>query len=271
LVISGRLPIPAFLYDRTGKQGSTGLCPSWGCQLGKRKGKRSSNLMTVSRDEVKDAANRAFHIWVEQPELIWAEKAWAMLHDAKLTAYTNELERYQVLLRLLVLGGIYSDFCDAAWEERSEPDYGYWAEPLELDPFLLGRLYAKLQNLLRMRTRMKPWRNWSRTNATESSRPSWRLSALYRHCTKHSGKARTRKTWNRKGMIRSKPRRINYRLTLGLTRGAVDIADSCSNVGPLSYTPRLWVFIAESGRRRSRFTRRQWKGVQNVGRPGGRR
>lgn len=100
--------------------------------------------MTVSWDEAKDAANLAFHIWVGQPELMWAEKAWAMLRDAKLTTYANELERYQVLFRLLVLGGIYSGFCGAAWEERSEPDYGYWAEPLELDPFLLGQLYAKL-------------------------------------------------------------------------------------------------------------------------------
>jgi hypothetical protein len=108
--------------------------------------RENSNSMTVSWDEVKDAANRAFHVWVEQPELIWAGKAWAMLHDAKLTTYANELERYQVLFRLLILGGIYSDFCDAAWEERSEPDYGYWAEPLDLDPFLLGQLYAKQPN-----------------------------------------------------------------------------------------------------------------------------
>jgi len=35
-------------------------------------GRGNSNSMTVSWDEVKDAANRAFHVWVEQPELIWA-------------------------------------------------------------------------------------------------------------------------------------------------------------------------------------------------------
>ena len=71
-------------------------------------------------------------------------KAWAILHHAKLTCYTSELERYQVLFRLLVLGGIYSDFCDAAWEEYSEPSYRNWAEPMELDSFLLGQLYATL-------------------------------------------------------------------------------------------------------------------------------
>jgi len=46
---------------------------------------------------------------------------------------------------MLVLGGIYSDFCDSAWEEYSDPTYYSWAEPLELDPFVLGQLYSRLQ------------------------------------------------------------------------------------------------------------------------------
>ena len=81
---------------------------------------------------------------VGQPELTWAKSAWQLLTDAKLTTYRSELERYEVLFRLLVLAGIYSDFCDAAWEERSDPDYSSWAEPLKLEPFLLGQLYATL-------------------------------------------------------------------------------------------------------------------------------
>ncbi len=79
-----------------------------------------------------------------QPELIWAKQQWDTLSRLKLTLYQDEFERYTVLFRLLVLGGIYSDFCDAAWDEYSEPSYSYWAEPLELDPFTIGQLYARL-------------------------------------------------------------------------------------------------------------------------------
>jgi hypothetical protein len=98
----------------------------------------------VSWDEVQPAANRAFAVWLGHPELVWAEKAWALLGDAKLTAYATEVDRCQVLCRLLVLGGIYRDFCEAAWEEYSEPNYLDWAEPLKLDPFVVGQLYARL-------------------------------------------------------------------------------------------------------------------------------
>jgi hypothetical protein len=44
----------------------------------------------------------------------------------------------------LALGGIYADFCDAAWGEYSAPSYSDWAFPLELDPFVVGQLYARL-------------------------------------------------------------------------------------------------------------------------------
>src|SRR5260221_730439 len=63
-------------------------------------------------DDVQEAADLAFSVWVGQPELSWAKQAWQALTEAKLTRYCNEAERYRVLFRLLVLGGIYSDFCD---------------------------------------------------------------------------------------------------------------------------------------------------------------
>jgi hypothetical protein len=103
------------------------------------------DLTRVNWDDVQPAAALAFHIWVGQPELAWAQRAWHALTEAKLTTYRNELERYEVFFRLLVLGGVYLDFCDAAWEEHSDPDYSSWAEPLKLDPFLLGQLYARLK------------------------------------------------------------------------------------------------------------------------------
>jgi len=99
---------------------------------------------TVDWADVESVARLAFNVWVDQPELTWVKRASQVLTNAKLTTYQTELERYQVLFRLLALGGIYSDFCDAAWEEYSEPSYSDWAEPLELNPFVLGQLCARL-------------------------------------------------------------------------------------------------------------------------------
>jgi hypothetical protein len=99
---------------------------------------------TVAWEEVEESAKLAFSVWMGQPELIWAKEQWNTLRRFKLTTYQDEFDRYAVLFRLLVLGGVYRDFCDAAWEEYSEPDYSDWAEPLELDPFILGQLYARL-------------------------------------------------------------------------------------------------------------------------------
>lgn len=101
-------------------------------------------LSTIPWDEVSHAARGTFNIWFGQPELEWAKKAWEILGHAKMTTYDSELERHRVLLRLLTLGAIYSDFCDAAWEECSSPLYGDWAAPLKLDPFVLGQLYARI-------------------------------------------------------------------------------------------------------------------------------
>jgi hypothetical protein len=99
---------------------------------------------SVPWHEVQEVAASAFHIWTGQPELAWAKRAWQILTDAKLTTYENELGHYEVFFRMLVLGGIYSDFCDAAWQEHSEPWYTDWADPLQLNPFILGQLCARL-------------------------------------------------------------------------------------------------------------------------------
>jgi hypothetical protein len=94
--------------------------------------------------EVDESAKLAFSVWMGQPELIWAKRQWDALARFELTTYQDEFDRYAVLFRLLVLGGIYRDFCDAAWDEYSEPNYADWAEPLGLDPFTIGQLYARL-------------------------------------------------------------------------------------------------------------------------------
>jgi hypothetical protein len=78
------------------------------------------------------------------PELQWAELGWQKLQEAGLTGFRNELENHIVLCRLLVLGGIYQDFCQMAWDEPAHNPYCQMAEGLELDEFILGRLYERL-------------------------------------------------------------------------------------------------------------------------------
>jgi hypothetical protein len=96
----------------------------------------------VEWEDVEAAAKVAFAIWVDQPELIWAKRAWQTLADGDLTGFDDERGRHIVLLRFLALAGIYSDFCNVAWEEGSGRNYGYWCEPLDLSDFVLGQLSA---------------------------------------------------------------------------------------------------------------------------------
>lgn len=94
---------------------------------------------------VKQAAASAFDIWIGQPELIWARKAFDVLVAAGLVEDTNALNRHISIFRVLVLGGIYRDFCDAAWEESSWIDYSEWCEPDEIvDRFVIGQLFARM-------------------------------------------------------------------------------------------------------------------------------
>lgn len=96
-------------------------------------------MQRVEWSQVKEAAKLAFSVWVDQPEMSWAEQNWYVLASVGLTEYEPDdlAGEYRVYFRLLVLGGIYRDFCDRAWEEYSDRetrDYESWAEPLKLDP-----------------------------------------------------------------------------------------------------------------------------------------
>lgn len=70
----------------------------------------------------------------------WAKDAWQILADAGLASYEGELDRHRAILRFLALAGIYSDWCDVAWGEYSEPQYGYWSEYLDISAFRMGQL-----------------------------------------------------------------------------------------------------------------------------------
>ena len=63
---------------------------------------------------IDKVAGQAFSIWVDQPELAWAQMAWEKMIAAGFSTYHSEVERHQVLIRFLALCGLYHDFCHYA-------------------------------------------------------------------------------------------------------------------------------------------------------------
>jgi len=101
----------------------------------------------VSWEDLRDVAGSVFDIWCDGSEQQWAEQAWKYTSKAGLAAYQDELGHTQVLIRFLGLAGIYHDFWHVAWEEPSEPDYGIWAEELNLSPIRVGMLLGRDRHL----------------------------------------------------------------------------------------------------------------------------
>lgn len=91
-------------------------------------------VRTLRWPEVKEAAVVAFRIWTDRPEIHWAKEAWRHLQKAGLTQYHDETERRQVAMLLLTLAQIYSDWCDVAFEVRTEPDLPLLVEMLGVQP-----------------------------------------------------------------------------------------------------------------------------------------
>jgi hypothetical protein len=94
--------------------------------------------MTMPTDlpwtEFSPAALEIFHIWTDRQEegLGWACSAWTALNKAGLTAYSNEVEKTIVLIRLMTLATMYHEFADLAWQEYFTHDYADWAEQIEI-------------------------------------------------------------------------------------------------------------------------------------------
>jgi hypothetical protein len=85
----------------------------------------------------------AFDIWRGQPELFWAKRAFDLLVSTGLVETTDAFSRHLAIFRVMVLGGIYRDFCEAAWDQTSWIDYAEWCEPPEVvDRFVVGQLFA---------------------------------------------------------------------------------------------------------------------------------
>ena len=107
----------------------------------------SSAEKLLSWEDVEEAANLAFDVWLHRRERVWAKQTWEAFSQAGLTRYANELQRHVVVVRFLVLGGLFRDFCALAWDERDDPWYSDWAGSLELQDFVIGQLVGPDSNV----------------------------------------------------------------------------------------------------------------------------
>lgn len=83
-------------------------------------------------------------IWSTDNEIYWYEGIWRKLKDQGLTRYTNDWERYEVILRAVSLLLLYSDFSRVAFDEEPYFDYIYDETIGEYIPkFELGQVFFK--------------------------------------------------------------------------------------------------------------------------------
>lgn len=91
--------------------------------------------------DVAEIARRAFGVWSDRRELIWASQAWHLLGLQGLTTYDTETERCAAIMRFVAMAFIYREFCAVSREECFERSAsGYWVEDGELPPFPMGQL-----------------------------------------------------------------------------------------------------------------------------------
>ena len=98
----------------------------------------------VSWDELSGPAESMFGIWMAGSEVAWAKAAWSALEKKGLAKYSNEVERTIVLIRFVILAVMYREFCHVSGlEEEEEPEFGDWADALEISQFRLGQLASR--------------------------------------------------------------------------------------------------------------------------------
>jgi hypothetical protein len=97
---------------------------------------------TLDWTEVSVAAREIFCIWMSESskELDWANTAWIALGRAGLTNYTDAVQKTLVLVRFLILGSIFREFCELTREEPSDCDVDDWAEALEINSIRVGQV-----------------------------------------------------------------------------------------------------------------------------------
>jgi len=88
----------------------------------------------------EDPSVSMFDVWIGQPELAWARKAWVALERRGLTLFSNDLERTRVLIRAMTLGTIYREFCDLAHDDAWDSENQIWAAEMGLNSFRVAQL-----------------------------------------------------------------------------------------------------------------------------------
>ena len=101
--------------------------------------------MKMTWADLSELGEGIFTIWIGTSELKWAETAWQKLEEQGFTSYKDDLQKHIVLLRFFVLGMMYHQFCEKAFDEPADVDISYWLDFLEweglyLSPFRLGQL-----------------------------------------------------------------------------------------------------------------------------------
>ncbi|MCB0196162.1 MAG: hypothetical protein KDJ65_29695 [Anaerolineae bacterium] len=101
--------------------------------------------MKITWADLLELGEEIFFIWTGTSELKWAETAWQKLEEQGFTSYKDDLQKHIVLLRFFILGVMYREFFQMAFDEPADLDVSYWLDILEgeglyLSPFRLGQL-----------------------------------------------------------------------------------------------------------------------------------
>ena len=92
----------------------------------------------LALDEVRHIFKSIWHFGYEE---YWYQDAWNILQKHKLTRYTTERERCEVLLRAVAVSMVYEDFCQVYNDEL--PSYDYADELVDdISELVLGQLYG---------------------------------------------------------------------------------------------------------------------------------
>ena len=81
--------------------------------------------------------------WDNKMKYLWVEKAWNCVGNAKLTSYSNDVERHIVYIRLYAVVDLYCKFISNAMETEYSLDGDEWVSQYNLNPFRLGQLVGQ--------------------------------------------------------------------------------------------------------------------------------
>ncbi len=87
---------------------------------------RELDLPRVDWGEIEPVADEIFNVWVSGSGLLLAQHAWDELAAAGQTQYETDLERSDVIVRLLAFGAYYREFCTYAFDEGSIGEWREW-------------------------------------------------------------------------------------------------------------------------------------------------